>query len=243
MAKTRAPAESRTIRLDGQEVVYQLKRSARRRTIGMRIDHRGLTVNAPHRTAQSHLESVLQRRSNWLLEKLHEWQSNHPAPFAACHGERLLYLGGELALCLLQGPARSTPVLEEDALLLKLPDPADAAAVTRKLMLWYRAEAERHFSQRVAHYSGCMGLAQPRLTLSGARTRWGSCNARGDIRLNWRLIQAPISQIDYVVVHELAHLREFNHSPRFWAIVKEVLPHYEPAYRDLKTSGARYHRI
>lgn len=243
MAKARPPAESHRIRLDGQEVVYQLKRSARRRTIGMRIDHRGLTVNVPQRTAQSHLESVLLRRSGWLLEKLGDWQANHPAAFSACHGETLLYLGSEVALCLLQGPARARPALEEDSLLLKLPDPADAAAVMRKLMQWYRGEAERHFIQRIEHYSTCMGLAQPKLTLSDARTRWGSCNSRGDIRLNWRLIQAPISQIDYVVVHELAHLREFNHSPRFWAIVKEVLPHYEPAYRDLKTSGARYHRF
>jgi len=76
--------------------------------------------------------------------------------------------------------------------------------------------------------------------LSGARTRWGSCNSHGDIRLSWRLIQAPISQIDYVVVHELAHIRELNHSPRFWAIVEETLPHYAAAQRALKTGGARY---
>ena len=178
-----------------------------------------------------------------LLDKLREWQARQPAPFAWQHGETLLFLGSELNLCLAEGARRAQPLLEDDALVVRLPDPADVAAVRRKLEQWYRAEAQRHFLQRLAHYAGRMGLALPSLALSGARSRWGSCNSRGEIRLSWRLIQAPISQIDYVVVHELAHIRELNHSPRFWSIVREYLPHYEAAHRALKASGERYHRF
>jgi hypothetical protein len=241
--KPRADAESRTIRLDGQEIGYLLKRSPRRTTIAMRIDHRGLTVNAPQRAAQSYLEQVLRDRSDWLLDKLQEWQANQPKPFSWSHGETLLFLGSELELCILEGPPRSKPLIEEDALLLRVADPTDAMAVKRKLEQWYRAEAHRHFIQRLSHYAGCMRLALPKLALSGARTRWGSCNSRGEIRLSWRLIQAPISQIDYVVVHELAHIRELNHSQRFWSLVRETLPHYKAAHQALKAGGARYHRF
>ena len=242
--KPRAASEARTIRIDGQEISYLLKRSPKRRTIGLRIDHRGLTVNAPQRAADNRLEQVLRERSNWLLDKLGEWQARQPAPFACADGETLLFLGSELVLRLTAGGPRTKPHLSEDDILtLQLPDPADTAAARRKLEQWYRAEARRHFIQRLEHYAGRMGLALPNLALSGARARWGSCNSRGEIRLSWRLIQAPISQIDYVVVHELAHVRELNHSPRFWAIVEETLPQYEAAHRALKSNGERYHRF
>jgi predicted metal-dependent hydrolase len=242
--KHRAASETRTIRLDGQEIPYLLKRSPKRRTIGLRIDHRGLTVNAPQRAADSRLEQVLQERSGWLFDKLREWQERQPAAFNCADGETLLFLGSELVLRLMEGGPRAKPLLsEDDTLIVKLPDTSDAAVVRRKLELWYRAEARRHFVQRLEHYATHMGLTVRNVALSGARTRWGSCNSRGDIRLSWRLIQASISQIDYVVVHELAHIRELNHSPRFWAIVEETLPHYKVAQRALKAGGARYHRF
>jgi predicted metal-dependent hydrolase len=243
-AKPRAVSETRTLRLDGQEIPYLLKRSPKRRTIGLTIDHRGLTVSAPQRAADSRLEQVLRERSVWLFDKLREWQERQPASFNCIDGETLLFLGSELVLRLMEGGPRIQPrLLEDDTLVVGVPDTGDAAGVRRKLEQWYRAEARRHFVQRLEHYASRMGLAVRNVALSGARTRWGSCNSRGDIRLSWRLIQAPISQIDYVVVHELAHIRELNHSPRFWAIVEEILPHYAAAQRALKIGGARYHRF
>lgn len=243
-AKPRAASEARIFSLDGREVPYLLKRSPKRRTIGLRIDHRGLTVNAPQRAADSRLEQVLRERSGWLSDKLREWRERQPASFNCADGETLLFLGSELVLRLLEGGPRARPrLLEDDTLEVKVPDAGDAEAVRLKLEQWYRAEARRHFVQRLDHYAGRMGLTLRNVALSGARTRWGSCNSRGDIRLSWRLIQAPISQIDYVVVHELAHIRELNHSPRFWAIVEETLPHYAAAQLALKEGGARYHRF
>lgn len=233
-------AEARIVLLGGEPVPYRLKRSARR-TIGFRIDRRGLTVSAPLRTPQSHLDRLLEDRAAWVLAKLGEWRERQPARLAWVDGEILHYLGGELRLALRQGGGRT--VLQGDDLVVSVPDVADADGVQKKVRLWYRREAAAFLAQRVGHYAARMGLAVPRLTLSGARTRWGSCNAKGEIRLNWRLMQAPISQIDYVVVHELAHIVELNHSPRFWAVVAEHYPQWQKARRDLRHAGERYHRL
>lgn len=233
--------EARTILLGGQNVPYCLKRSTRRATIGFRIDRHGLTVAAPLRTPQSQLDRLLVDRAAWVLSKLGEWQERQPAPLAWQDGEILHYLGGELRLSLRSGNGRTA--LEGDDLVVAVPDVADGGAVQKKVQHWYRREAARFFAQRVGHYAARMGLAVPKLTLSGARTRWGSCNSKGEIRLNWRLMQAPISQIDYVVVHELAHILELNHSPRFWAVVAEHYPEWQRARRELRRVGERYHRI
>lgn len=235
-----AETEARTILLDGENIPYLLKRSPRR-TIGFRIDRNGLTVSAPLRTSQSHLDHLLAERAAWVLSKLREWQDRQPALLAWEDGALLFYLGGELRLALRQGNGRTA--LEGDDLVVAVPDPADVAAVQKKVQHWYRREAARFFAQRVGHYAARMGLAVPKLTLSGARTRWGSCNARGEIRLNWRLMQAPISQIDYVVVHELAHIIELNHSPRFWAVVAEHYPNWQRVRRELRHAGDHYHRL
>ncbi len=236
-------AETRTIRLAGENVPYLLKRSPRRATVGLKVDGKGLTVSAPLRAPQSFLDQVLTDRAAWLLAKLREWRERQPLPMAWLEGEILFYLGGQLRLAIQQGASRKAVVLDGDDLRVTLPPGADAVEIRRRVQQWYRKEAAKVMAQRVAHYAGRMGLAPPKLALSGARTRWGSCNSRGDIRLNWRLVQAPISQIDYVVVHELAHIRELNHSPRFWSIVEEFLPHYEAAHRALKRDGERYHRL
>lgn len=244
MAFFRKPdAENRSIRLDGHEVGYRLKRSPRRRTIGLRVDRHGITVSAPLKTPLYYLEDLLRQRGGWLLAKLDEWRAKRLAPMSWQHGAKLLFLGSEVELALKSGGTRHAPVLDGGSLHVAVPDPADEAAVRRKVEQWYRCQAKLHFLQRIGHYAARMELEIARLSLSSARTRWGSCNARGEIRLNWRLIQAPISQIDYVVVHELAHLAELNHSPRFWAIVECHLPHYRDAHSALRHYGERYHRL
>lgn len=232
--------EARTIALGGETVPYVLKRR-HRRTIGFRIDRNGLTVSAPLRTPQSHLDRLLAERAAWILGKLQEMQDRQPVSLAWVDGDILHYLGGELRLTLRQGSGRT--VLQGDDLLVAVADVGDVGAVQKKVQLWYRREAAAFFAQRVSHYSARMGLSVGRLTLSGARTRWGSCNSKGEIRLNWRLMQAPVSQIDYVVVHELAHIVELNHSSRFWAVVAEHYPGWQKARRDLRHSGDRYHRL
>ena len=119
---------------------------------------------------------------------------------------------------------------------LRLPLPADAAAeaVAAAARRWLQTEARRLFADRCAHFAPQVGVQPRAIRLSSARTRWGSASANGTVRLNRRLVHLPLACTDYVVVHELAHLREMNHGPRFWAIVGSVLPGYAALRRELR---------
>jgi predicted metal-dependent hydrolase len=123
-----------------------------------------------------------------------------------------------------------------DDRLLAGNSPALAQTVTD----WLRQQALHCFGLRIAHYHPQIGVAGPQVRLSDARTRWGSCHSSGRIRLNWRLVQMPLHLIDYVVAHELAHLREMNHSPRFWRTVGLMVPDYAARRREIRTDGHRY---
>jgi len=105
---------------------------------------------------------------------------------------------------------------------------------------WYRRHAQSYFRGRVERYSAVLGIEPPRVFISNAQTRWGSCNANREVRLNWRLIQASPHIIDYVVAHELAHLKEMNHSARFWRVVERMCPGYQTARTELDAMGQHF---
>ena len=115
-----------------------------------------------------------------------------------------------------------------------LPPTAPPEQVRAVVQTWLQRQARRVFNERCEHFAARLDVRMTKLSLSSAQTRWGSASASGAIRLNWRLIHFPLASIDYVVAHELAHLREMNHSPRFWAVVRSVLPDFELARRSLK---------
>lgn len=235
------PQEQRRIYLAGQEIPYLLKRSAKRRTIALRIDAKGLTVNAPARASQRRLEAVLLDKAGWVLDKLAEMQTRQLPAIQWQDGEALPYLGGELSLLLLPGTVRAKPELDGTNLRVTLPDPADVVSVQTKVVKWYRSQAQQHFAGRVAVYAERLGVSLPPLKLSSAATRWGSCNARGEIRLNWRLIKAQPHLVDYVVAHELSHLRHLNHSPAFWHTVARLYPDHLDARAELHALGHLLH--
>lgn len=225
----------RTIALGDRIVPYVLRR-ARRRTIGLSIDHRGLRVGAPSRASLREVESLILRHGEWVVQKLDEWRSRRrPEPLAIVDGVRLPLLGSLLEVRLAVGANRAV-WSAQPALTLCLRDPADAARVLEKTL---RERARELFLERLRHYAAQLGVALPPLALSAARTRWGSCSLKSGIRLNWRLIHFPLHVIDYVVAHELAHLREMNHSPRFWSIVGQLYPDYKAVRDELKTLAAQ----
>jgi predicted metal-dependent hydrolase len=119
-------------------------------------------------------------------------------------------------------------------LQLKLPVSASPVEVQRALVVWLKRQALALFAERCDHYASLLGVQYTKLGLSSAQTRWGSAHASGAIRLNWRLIHFPPAVVDYVAAHELAHLREMNHSPRFWALVDSVIPDVAAAQRTLR---------
>jgi predicted metal-dependent hydrolase len=128
-------------------------------------------------------------------------------------------------------------VEEENQLKLPLPSMLTAHQIEKAVMEWYRHHAMTCFSERIVLYAHKLGVALPQLRLSRARTLWGSCNSRGIVHLNWRLIQKPLDLVDYVVAHELSHLIEMNHSKAFWQTVGSVYPGYAAARKKLRGVG------
>lgn len=220
---------TRTLQLPGQVLTYQLKRSDRR-SIGLKISRDGLTVTLPLRLPVIEAERAVRHKLDWILDKLAE----QPASVSglAC-GSQVLWLGEALTLHI--GHARSR--IEGTELHLAASDHPEQIAA--KLAHFYQRSARAHFSVRVQHWSGHTGLVPRRVALSSARGRWGSCSSTGGVRLNWRLMQAPPAVIDYVVIHELAHLAELNHSPRFWAIVETHCPDWKVQRGWLKQHGGQ----
>lgn len=226
----------------GHSISYTLKVSARRRTIGLQVDERGLTVHVPSRVPRPTVERLLQDKSDWIARKLAKWR-DRPAALAWQDGTELHHLGQPVQLCLRRDARSRTAEYDGSRLHLALADPQDTGTVRRKVMQWYARQARADFTRRLELLAAKLGVPTPPLFLSSAKTRWGSCNARGEIRLNWRLIQAPPHIIHYVVAHELAHLKEMNHSPRFWAWVEKLCPEYKAARQQLKALSAQLHLI
>lgn len=198
-------------------------------------------MSAPWRSSERRIVDVIRDAEAWVLKKLDVWSAFPARRQSWAHGDKLRYLGRDLDLHLRRDPVATLVGLQDaDCLLVSLPEPDDKGAVTAAVVQWYRRHAQTNFSGRIGEFAPRFGLPVPRLFLSSARTRWGSCNARREVRLNWRLIQAAQSTIDYVVVHELAHLIEMNHSKRFWKLVGSLCPLYREACDELTRMGLYY---
>ncbi len=228
------PAESiRHIQLGTRIVSYRLIRSSRR-TLGMTIDQRGLRVGASPRTSLAEIERFLRHNAAWVLKKLDEWHGHGGLRhLAVCDGALIPVLGEDCVVRIEAGANRVR--WAGHAMILQARPDADLRHLARRAL---RARSLDVFRERAAHYAAQLGRPLPRVALSNAQTRWGSCNEKTGIRLSWRLIHAPPRLIDYVVAHEIAHLVEMNHSKRFWAVVARLCPDYKAARDELKRLAA-----
>lgn len=238
------PQANRQIHFKDVFVAYRLV-VAKRKSIGFVIGAQGLEVRCPRWVSTGDVELALRSKSAWILRKLQEQRDRKmlAKPGLQGHdGERLSYRGQPLELRLSAGLRLSCALLEPDTaahriLSVSLPDVSDARRVVDAVNAWLMQEALACFMQRVDHYAAIMQVQPTRVQLSRAQTRWGTAHSDGRIRLNWRLIHLADDLIDYVVVHELAHLHEMNHSPRFWRVVEQVLPDYVRRKQSLRQQG------
>ena len=241
----RHPRSQREILLGGHRVAYALRRS-RRRSIGFLIGEEGLAVSAPRWVGVGEIEAALREKAAWILRKLQE-QRERASRLAAARvdwreGTSIPFLGESVILIL--DPRTTGAVLHTDdatlpgvarlTLHLGLPQSAQPEQVRDAVQSWLQRQARRIFEERCALFTQRLGVRMTRLSLSSASTRWGSASADGSIRLNWRLVHFALPVIDYVVTHELAHLREMNHSAAFWEVVRTAMPGYEAARGALK---------
>jgi predicted metal-dependent hydrolase len=236
---TTPSVEQRAALLAGKHITYTLKRSGKRRSIVLRIDDRGLTVSVPLRASEKWLHSVLQDKARWVVEKLDGWQTCKPAAIRWQDGETIAYLGELLILRVVQG-LFATPVHRRGSeLWVFVVNGSETAHIEHAVSRWYQHEADQFFVRRVAHYAPLLNVVPHAVKLSEAKTQWGSCTAHGSVRLNVQLIKLPPRLIDYVVVHELAHLRELNHSAAFWRVVESACPDYANLRGELKAVAIR----
>ena len=239
------PQANREIRLDDHRIAYALKR-ARRKSIGFIVGPEGLSVNAPKWVSIADIESALREKGSWILRKLREQrerqQRQQEARIEWRDGTSIPFLGEQVILVLdpratgavLNTDAESLPGVPRLTLHVGLSQTATADQIRDTVQSWLQRQAKRIFEERCRHFAQQLGVRYTRLSLSSAQTRWGSASADGSIRLNWRLIHFAMATIDYVVAHELAHLRHMDHSPRFWDVVRSVVPDYEERRGSLK---------
>ncbi|MEZ0602828.1 M48 family metallopeptidase [Paraburkholderia sp. IW21] len=228
----------RSLTIGSRTLHYVLKRSARR-SIGFAIDSTGLMITAPRWVTLADIETAITEKQRWIFTKLIEWQTRveqRALPKVDWKdGAEVPYLGQPVRVKLGSPQGMLAFSAEQAALQVPLPLQADPQQIKDRVQGWLQGEAKRLFGERLAIYAEKLGVNYRAYALSSAATRWGSCSSDGKIRLNWRLIHFPLSIIDYVVAHELAHLREMNHSPRFWQTVESIFPEFREARQTLKS--------
>lgn len=227
----------RQISLQDQTIIYQFERS-KRRTIGFLVGNQGLLVRAPRWVTIGEVESSIQEKASWILKKLHEAQDRqaHSAKAAMvwADGASIDYLGQPLTLQL--GAMVTTIDLVQQRLWVALPASASEIQIQDTVQSAIQRAALLLFEERLNHYAPLLNVQWRALKLSNAGGRWGSAKSDGTIRLNWRLMHFRLPVIDYVVAHELSHLRHMDHSPRFWDTVESIMPDYAKLKKELKPS-------
>ena len=237
----------RSIALQGHRVDYRLVRRRGRRGVGLKVDGTGMTVAVSLSTPLSAVEEMIGKNATWVLKKLDEWSHRRVVPQIWQTGTSLSFMGEQLTLMLdvAADVARRKPTVEQlmGHLFVRAHlagKSVDSALIEGVVIAWYRKQALPHFAQRAFFFAKLHGLAPPRVFISSANGRWGSCNSRREVRFSWRLIKARPALIDYVVCHELAHLRHMNHSAAFWQEVERMCPDYRALKAELDVNDHKF---
>jgi len=226
----------RKITVNGQTISYIIKRSTRAKHVRLEVGQEtGLTVVIPSFYKLKHLPALLESKSNWILGKLTRYGqvqslSDEKGPKS---GDTISYLGRNLEVVKRQNRRNANSIkLERSRLVVAI----GSASSRLNLILeqWYRMQAAKLIRERANKLSARLGLTYNRILIRGQKTRWGSCSYKGNLSFNWKLIMAPETVIDYVIIHELAHLKEMNHSKRFWELVAEHCPQWREHKKWLK---------
>ena len=233
-ARAAASEEPHSLLVEGTRVDLVLRRSARR-SFALQVDHRGARVSVPLRTPLGEVERFVHSHGPWLLDRLRaRAQAPRAQLLAVGEGVSVPLFGRALVLRLAPVRAARWRGAADGGEELLLPAGVDPQRVLVRAL---RARALAWYRGRVEEYCHRLGVAVPPVSLSSAATRWGSCSTRSGIRLHWRLIHLEPALIDYVVAHEVAHLAEMNHSPRFWAVVERLCPDWRAARAALRRAA------
>ncbi|MGI4779729.1 MAG: M48 family metallopeptidase [Janthinobacterium lividum] len=234
------PRATREIALGETRIAYEFTRG-QRRTIGFVVGADGLSVRAPRWVALRDVDAAVQEKGDWILRKLAESRQRHATLEAAriewCDGVRFPFLGEDVETRLDAGvgrPGRAVFDAGPRILRIALADDAAPAQIRDAVQAWLMRQARAIFIARLDHFAPLLAVRWTKLSLSNAATRWGSASSTGAIRLHWRLVHFRMPVLDYVVAHELSHLRFMDHSARFWQTLESVVPDHGTLRRQLK---------
>ncbi|MCX8129524.1 MAG: M48 family metallopeptidase [Clostridia bacterium] len=214
-----------------------------RKSVGISVSVKnGVRVSAPHWVGRKQIEDIVNQKAEWIARKLEELSERQPASIRKelADDTDLLYLGRILYLKLVEDRniKKSSLRTAGDMIIITLPNglgKEEYGERIRKIVVeWYRERAMEVLNERVQIFSPAMGVRASEIKIKQQKTRWGSCSSRGNINFNWKLVMFPLDIIDYVVVHELAHLKVLNHSKKFWEVVGSVMPDYKTREKQLR---------
>ena len=235
--------EQGSVRFGGTTIEYHVRRSARRRkTVDITVDGAGVQVAAPQDTPDEDVQAIVRRRAPWILAHASEGLLEAP-PKGFVSGETLPYLGRNVRMVVVVGDVRS-PEVRFDHWRLRITVPRDLSeggrsrSIRKAIVVWYRRRAEARLAGIVERWWPRFGSGEPHhLLIRDQRQRWGSCAPDGTLRFNWRLAMLRPDLAEYVVVHELAHLRVRNHSTEFWALLSQAMSDAQERRRRLREVG------
>ncbi len=247
--KTPPLVEEGHITIHQRQVLYTLHRKKGRRRITLYIEPSGkLRLNAPLRTRMQTIDQFLLHSQDWLAGKLAEVQKNSAPHFPQTlnEGATVYYLGDAYQLTVTNDTTKQTCRIKDGWLEINLPQSAAVSdaelqeEIRLEIILWYKKQARNILKERTELWATQMGLKYRSIKITSPTRQWGSCSAQNDIRLNWRVMMAPLFVIDYLIVHELAHIRHKNHSVHFWNYVANYIPDYQTRQQTLKHMDAGF---
>lgn len=239
-----AIVEGSEVRFGRTLISYSIQWSQRRATVSVMVaPGKGVLLAAPAGTPVEKLDKLVRAKGRWIVTRLQR-SGSLASPREFVSGESFWYLGRQYRLRVqplvaplpvrLEGRYFHVPVSRELSVVER------AAAARAALVEWYRAHADPKFRERVTSWCRKLGVEIPKVIIASQQRRWASCSVAGVVRINWRIVQAPVALLDYVIAHELAHLRHHGHSRAFWRTLGVVMPDYEKRKAALAATGSQF---
>lgn len=227
--------------IQGRGFVAEVIRTPRIKSARLQVEDGAVSIAVPQALPEERISKILLDKQRWIKEKMYLHQQAQPvSQREMISGEAFPYLGRHYRLKVETGALQPVK-LQHGQLLLRLPEALQVDHIIREMLVyWYRMQAEIRFREKVRRYAKVVGVEPGDVGIKTFQSRWGSCNIKGEILFHWKVIMAPHRIVDYVVVHELCHLKHHDHSPAFWKSVERVVPDYLECKEWLKMVGARF---
>ncbi len=212
---------------------YTLRTNKRSKRVSLKITSGELFVIAPPKISSKRVEALIDEHSDWITKTLASHDHIVQKQVDLSDGSRFLFKQEDVDVVWLNNPTKNSAGILDGKLIVNSSDNTHRDVALK----WLRKEAKKYISKRVMALAAAHGFEVKKVTIRNQSTRWGSCSGRGTISMNWRLIFAPQEVLDYVIVHELAHLKQMNHSQKFWDVVAAMMPEYKVHRKWLKQNG------